>query len=79
MDRCWINKYLDKIYRSVKMNFQVSFHKGRGGGRLHLRPQKFENIFVAVIIFPPFFCADTFDNQLVAYCVCFKMICKKSL
>ena len=31
---------------------------GGGGGLSHL-PPKFEHIFVAVIIFPPFFCGDT--------------------
>ena len=50
----------------------------RDCGGLHLKPQKFEHIFVAVITFFPFFCADTFD-QLVAYCVCFQMICEMSL
>ena len=40
---------------------------------------KFEHIFVAVITFPPFLLCRYFYYQLVAYCVCFKMICKKSL
>ena len=31
-------------------------------GGLHLKPPKSEHIFVAVITFPPFFCADTFDT-----------------
>ena len=34
------------------------------GGLHHLLP-KFEHIFVAVITFPPFFCADTFDTSLL--------------
>ena len=34
-------------------------------GGLHLKPLKFEHIFVAVITFPPFFCADTFDTSLL--------------
>ena len=42
-------------------------------------PTKFEHIFVAVITFPPFLLCRYFYYQLVAYCVCFKMICKTSL
>ena len=34
-------------------------------GALHLKPPKFEHIFVAVITSPPFFCADTFDTSLL--------------
>ena len=34
-------------------------------GGLHLKPPKFEHIFVAVITFPPFFCANTFDTSLL--------------
>ena len=37
---------------------------------------KFEHIFVAVITFSPFLLCKYFWYQLVAYCVCFKMICK---
>ena len=48
-------------------------------GGLHLKPPKFEHIFVAVITFPPFLLCKYFWYQLVAYCVCFKMIYKKSL
>ena len=33
-------------------------------GLYHLLP-KFEHIFVAVITFPPFFCADTFIASLL--------------
>ena len=33
--------------------------------RPHLKPPKSEQIFVAVITFPPFFCADTFDISLL--------------
>ena len=32
---------------------------------LHLKPSKFEHIFVAVIIFFPFFCEDIFDISLL--------------
>ena len=46
---------------------------------LHLKPPKFEHIFVAVITFFPYLLCKYFLYQLVAYCVCFKMICKKSL
>ena len=48
------------------------------GGLYHL-PPKFEHIFVAVITFTPILLWRYFYYQLVAYCVCFKMICKKSL
>ena len=48
-------------------------------GVLYLKPPKFEHIFVAVITFSPFLLCRYFWYQLVAYCVCFKMICKKSL
>ena len=48
----------------------------RGG--IYLKRPKYEHIFVAVITFPPFFCADTFDNNLLLI-VCAKMICKMSL
>ena len=34
-------------------------------GILHLKPPKFEHIFVALITFPPFFCANTFDTSLL--------------
>ena len=34
-------------------------------GGLHLKPPKFEHIFAAVITFPPFFCANTFDTSLL--------------
>ena len=47
-------------------------------GLAHL-PLKFEHIFVAVITFPPILLCRCFYYQSVAYCVCFKMICKKSL
>ena len=48
-------------------------------GGLDLKPQKFEHIFVAVTTFSPFLLCKYFLYQLVAYCVCFKMICKKYL
>ncbi len=48
------------------------------GGLDHLLP-KFEHIFVAVITFSPFFLCRYFYYQLVAYCVCFKMICETCL
>ena len=40
-----------------------------GGGGLSLKPPKFEHIFVAVITSPSFFCADTFDINLL-FIVC---------
>ena len=30
-----------------------------------MKPPKFEHIFIAVIIFPPLFCADTYGNSLL--------------
>ena len=48
-------------------------------GVLSHSPPKFEHIFVAVITFHPFLLCRYFYYQLVAYCACFKMICKKSL
>ena len=36
------------------------------GGR-HLKPQKFENIFVAVITFFPFFCANYYYTSLLLF------------
>ena len=47
-------------------------------GLSHL-PPKFEHIFVAVITFSSILLCGYFYYQFVAYCVCFKMICKKSL
>ena len=47
-------------------------------GGLNLEPPKFEHTFIVVITFPPFFCADTFDTNLLL-CVCFKMTCEMSL
>ena len=46
---------------------------------LHLKPPKYERIFVAVITFFPFLLCKYFWFELISYCVCFKMICKKSL
>ena len=48
------------------------------GGQDHLL-SKFEHIFVAAITFPLFLLCGYFYYQLVAYCVCFKMICEMSL
>ena len=50
-----------------------------GCGGLYLKPPKFEHISVAVITFFPFLLCKYFLYQLVAYCVCFKMIYKKSI
>ena len=41
-----------------------------------LKPPKFEHIFIAVITFFPFLLCRYFWYQLVAYCVCFQMICE---
>ena len=48
------------------------------GGLDYLLP-KFEYIYVAVITFFPFLVCRYFYYQLVAYCVCFKMIYEMSL
>ena len=47
--------------RLLSLLFYITSSKG---GLSHL-PPKFEHIFVAVITFPPFFCADTFDTSLL--------------
>ena len=39
--------------------------KNQSQGVLHLKPPKLEHIFVALITCPPFFCADTFDTNLL--------------
>ena len=47
-----------------------SLHQYSMPGGLHLKPPKFEHIFIAVISSPsPFFCADTFDIN-VLFIVC---------
>ena len=46
---------------------------------LHLKPPKFEHIFVAVITFSHFLLCRYFWYQLVSYFVCFKMIGEMSL
>ena len=38
---------------------------GRGGGGGYTINYRILNTFVAVITFPPFFCADTFDTSLL--------------
>ena len=48
-------------------------------GGLYYLPTKLEHIFVAVITFSPFLLCRYFCYQLVAYCVCFQMICEMSL
>ncbi len=44
---------------------QNALREGGGGVELYLKPPKFEHIFEAVITFPPFFCTDTFDTNLL--------------
>ena len=66
-----------KFYNSHEKRSAPGWHF-LGGGR-HLKPPKIEHIFVAVITFAPFLLCKYFWYQLVAYSVCFKMICKKSL
>ena len=51
----------------------------RGGGVLHHLLPKFEHIFVAITTFSSFLLCRYFSNKLVAYCVCFKMMCELSL
>ena len=67
-------------YKNVLSAAWLSFPVGTKvkGGLDHL-PPKFEHIFVAVITSPPFFLCRYFYYQLVAYCVCFKMICEMAL
>ena len=54
-------------------NDGVHLHRGYKvkGGLDHLLP-KFEHIFVAVITFPPFFCADIFDTSLLLIVCAFR-------
>ena len=48
-----------------RMHFKhCMLHLREKGGLSHL-PPKFEHIFVALITFPPFFCADTFITSLL--------------
>ena len=44
------------VYASISCTYK---------GGLHLKPPKFEDIFVAVITFFPFFCANIFDTSLL--------------
>ena len=44
----------------------LTYFLKRQKGELSLKPPKFEHIFIAVITFPPFFCADTFDINLLS-------------
>ena len=64
-------------YLGIVPNF--SRYKSTTQGGTIPFPPKFEHIFVAVITFSPFLLCRYFYYQLFAYCVCFKMICKKSL
>ena len=47
-------------------------------GGCYQKPPKFEHIFGAVITFPPFFCANTFDSSLLLT-VCALRWCVKSI
>ena len=46
---------------------------------LHLKPPKFEHTFVAMITSFSFLLCRYFGYYLVAYCLCFKIVCKISL
>ena len=72
---CW-NKFDSVRITSEEMSFRIS-ESGEKGGLYHLLP-KFEHIFVAVITFFHFLLCRYFYDQLVAYCMSFKMICKIS-
>ena len=87
----WI-KLVNTVRRSIRMVIRsekgtrsevlLEQHKNiysQFRGDLHLKPPKFEHIFVAVITFFSFLLCKYFLYQLVVYCVCFKMIYKKSL
>ena len=63
---------------NMTTNFGSKWCSPPKGGQYHF-PPKFEHIFVAVITFSSFLLYRHFYYQLVAYCVCFKMICKNSL
>ena len=46
---------IQRLTPPAKRAFGALFDRqGGGGGRLHLKPPKFEHIFVAVITFSPF-------------------------
>ena len=65
---------LKALFAEEKNQSELSINEG-----LDDLLQKFEHIFVAVITLFPFLLCRYFYYQLVAYCVCFKMICKRSL
>ena len=56
MGKGWLTGCGLHKYRHVSILFK---------GGLHHLPPKFEDIFVAVITFPPFFCADTLNTSLL--------------
>ena len=84
LDISFISSLVNAILNSLDdaiLPLQIGFYSYKmqeKGGLSHL-PPKFEHIFVAVITFSPFVLCRHFYYQLVAYCVCFKTICKKSL
>ncbi len=71
-ERKWpsiLQKYLAgkalKTYKEVATVGEATYKATKRKGGLHLKPPKFEHIFVAAIPFPPFFWADTFDTSLL--------------
>ena len=60
----WPEVHMISTITVCKM-LEVRGEGGGGGGGLHQLLPKFEHIFVAVINFVPFFCADTFDTSLL--------------
>ena len=61
----------DALQLNGMTNFEMKLCMRKNGwrsfvrGGIDLKPQKVENIFLAVITFPPFFCADTFNTSLL--------------
>ena len=58
----WLHELIP--IETFKISFETTQNMQYFKGGLHLKPPKFEHIFVAVITFPPF-CADTFDISLL--------------
>ena len=85
-----IGRWLEDVNQNVGlervgMNFgvdekgKVALVLGKGVEGVGECLVKFKQIFVAAITFPPFLLCRYFCYQLVAYCVCFQMICEMSL
>ena len=71
---------LNKFLASTKNMYHIQCQMILKQGGLDHLPPKFEHIFVVVITFSPFFCADTFiTSLLLIVCASIKIICEMSL